>query len=227
VPGSPNGRGGLEYQGADVDAYKRTYEIKGDDDPKAWNALIELTRILNETPPETLEAALAPVLDVDNVLRFLAVEAALVNNDGYWVRASDYNLYLDTRGRFHVIPHDTNETFPAGGQGRGGGFGGRGGNATLDPLVAVTDTAKPLRSKLLAVPALRARYLAYVRDIATKWLDWQVLGPLVTRYQALIAEEVRRDTRRLDSVDAFGAGVADLKAFADTRRAHLLNYQAP
>ena len=112
VPGSPNGRGGLEYLGADVSAYKQIYEIKGDDDPKAWAALVELTRVLNQTPPESLEQALAPIMDVDNVLRFLAVEAALVNNDGYWVRASDYNIYLDTKGRFHLIPHDTNETFP-------------------------------------------------------------------------------------------------------------------
>ena len=118
VPGSPNGRGGLEYLGADVDAYKQIYEIKGNDDPKAWAALVELTRVLNQTPPESLEQALAPILDVDNVLRFLALESALVNNDGYWVRASDYNIYLDPKGRFHLIPHDTNETFPARGRRR-------------------------------------------------------------------------------------------------------------
>ena len=41
----------------------------------------------------------------------------------------------------------------------------------------MNDESKPLRSKLLAVPALRARYLSYVRDIAEKWLDWKTLGP--------------------------------------------------
>ena len=39
VPGSPGGRGGLEYLGDDVAAYKRIYEIKSKDDPKAWAAL--------------------------------------------------------------------------------------------------------------------------------------------------------------------------------------------
>ena len=34
VPGSPGGRGGLEYLGDDAAAYKRTYEIKTKDDPK-------------------------------------------------------------------------------------------------------------------------------------------------------------------------------------------------
>jgi spore coat protein CotH len=229
VPGSPNGRGGLEFLGTDIATYKQIYEIKGDDNPKAWAALMEFTRILNQTPPESLEQALSPILDVDNVLRFLAVEMALVNNDGYWVRASDYNIYLDTKGRFHVVPHDTNETFPV----RGGGFGGggrgfgRGGDALLDPLVGITDAAKPLRSKLLAVPSLRARYLAYVRQVATKWLDWNTLQPVVTRSQALIAAEVKADTKRLDDYSAFEQGGTALKTFADERRQYLLSYAPP
>ena len=55
----------------------------------------------------------------------------------------------------------------------GGGFGGgqRINGVELDPLLAANDVNKPLISKLLAVPALRARYLGYVRDIAEKWLD--------------------------------------------------------
>ena len=228
VPGSPNGRGGLEYLGPSVDAYKQIYEIKGNDDPKAWAALMEMTRVLNQTPPESLEQALAPILDVDNVLRFLALESVFVNNDGYWVRASDYNIHLDANGRFRLIPHDTNETFPVRG---GGGFGGRGfgrggGDAMLDPFVGLTDTAKPLRSKLLAVPALRARYLAYVRQMATKWLDWKTLEPIVTRSESLIRAEVKADTKRLDDFEAFESGATALKAFADSRRQFLLSAPA-
>jgi hypothetical protein len=98
-----------------------------------------------------------------------------------------------------------------------------GGNADLDPLVGLTDTTKPLRSRLLAVPALRERYLSHVRTIATRWLDWKTLEPLVTRYQALIAEDVRVDTRKLDTFEAFEAGVDGLRTFAERRRARLLD----
>jgi len=134
VPGSPNGRGGLEYLGENnLAQYKRIYEIKTKDDAKSWDALVRLTRVLNETPADTLEAALAPILDVDQTLKFLAIETTLVNNDGYWTRASDYSIYLDAKGRFHIMPHDANETFgPSGGRGmgpRGGGPGGRPGGA--------------------------------------------------------------------------------------------------
>ncbi|HAB16976.1 MAG TPA: CotH kinase family protein [Verrucomicrobiota bacterium] len=402
VPGSPGGRGSLAYLGDDPESYKRIYEIKSKDDDKAWADFVRLCQTLTETPPERLEAALTPILDIDGALKFLALENVLVNNDGYWIRSSDYNIYQDTHGVFHIIPHDTNETFAKpGGPGFGGGprgfgpgmmigpivlsqadqdgdrqltkaemtalagtwfarmdtsksgkltqpeftsglaallpappgaggtpggaapaapppgagpggfspammvgpgffavvdtdkdgtltqpeltavlekwftdwdsakagslneeqirnglssvlprpnFGGPGGGAQrggpgmggprvegvkLDPLVGANDASKPLISKLLAVPALRERYLGYVREIAEKWLDWNHLGPIAQQYHSLIAEDVKADTRKLDSTEAFargltedapgGRGTIGLKSFADQRRAYLLS----
>lgn len=287
VTGSPNGRGGLGYLGEDASAYKKIYDLKTKDDPKAWQALIKLTKTLNQTPPDQLEAALAPLLEVDGALKFLALENALINNDGYWIRASDYSIYLDEKGKFHIIPSDMNETFsrpggpgfggggPGGGRrgqgqpgapGQPGGPGGQGGpgmqpgqgqrpgmmgggnnridGVKLDPLFAANDASKALASKLLAVPALKQRYLGYVRDIADKWLDWSKLGPMVEKNFALISDSVKIDTRKLDSTEdfldtlkedsgkpaaqpAFGPGGTPiaLKTFADQRRAFLLNYK--
>ena len=259
VPGGPGGRGGMEYLGDDVASYKQLYHIRTKDDPKRWADLMKMFKVLNETPPEALEAALAPLLDIDGALKFLAVDVALVNTDGYWTRASDYSIYQDVKGRFHVIPHDMNEALIN--EGRGRGFGGppagagrggpdgppagppaggadvvirRGGGRgfgppagpELDPLVGLNDPAKPLRSKLLAVPALRKRYLGYVRDIAQNWLDWNKMGPLAKRYQSVIREEVKLDTRKLYSTEAFEAGLEgsedSLRTFVDARRDYLL-----
>lgn len=338
VQGSPQGRGGLEYLGEDVSAYKRIYSMKSDDDETAWKKLIAFCKVLNETPAEQLEEALKPILDIDEALWFLALENALINSDGYWVRASDYCIFLDAGGRFHIIPHDANETMQPGmggpgmfgpgmggpgmfGPGRGGpgmgrpgfsGEGGRnqrppvegepeagrrspegqprgdqagrsdvgrrpagagrpdpggrdggrregrgpggpggmgGGGVTLDPLVGLTDTSKPLRSKLLAVPALKQRYLSFVRTIAEDHLDWQKLAPTVEAYATLIGPYVEADTKKLTSYDAFVTAVGSestpalnetpaaggpgpfgrgnrmsLRQFADQRRAFLLNH---
>jgi spore coat protein CotH len=275
VSGSPMASGGLQYFGDDVANYRSRFEIKSADDDRSWQALITLCRTLNETPTEELVAALEPMLDIDGVLRFLALDNALINSDGYWVRASDYSLYLDGAGRFHVFPHDMNEALqPAMGPGMGGaggrggrgggrggfgggfgppgfggpgGFGGgpggppgmRGGAAgaeayELDPLVGLDDPTKPLRSKLLAVPELREKYLAYVREIAENDLDWSKLGPVVENYAKLIRPVVERDTRKLSSLEEFDAALAEpedrdeqvdrhnLPTFVQKRQAYLL-----
>ena len=108
-----------------------------------------------------------------------------------------------------------------------GGFGPGGGGPDLDPLVGVDDENKALRSKLLAVPALRARYLTYVRDIAERWLDWKTLGPIAEKHRGLIAADVLADTRKLYSSEAFDSGLDGLKTFVDARRAYLLKVTAP
>ena len=125
APGSPGGQAGFTYLGENAADYKLLYQITSKDDPKAWASLIKVFKVLNETPPDTLEAALAPIFDVDGALKFLAVEVALVNSDGFWARASDYSLYQDEKGVLHVLPHDVNEGLGAEEGPPGGRRGGR------------------------------------------------------------------------------------------------------
>ncbi|QEF96394.1 Inner spore coat protein H [Stieleria maiorica] len=292
VSGSPAGDGGLRYLGDDLEDYKARFEMKSDDGKKQWLALIELCKTLNETPLDQLESALEPILDIDGTLKFLALDVVLANSDGYWTRASDYNLFRDKDGKFHVMPHDMNEAFalaghgpggpgargPGGPEGRGpggpggpggerrGGFGGFGfggfdfgpppadrppvadgeprdqrrrgpegggpegrgpggrgpggrgpggrgpggrgpghGSVDLDPLVGLDNDRMPLRSRLLAIPHLRERYLQYVDQIVEESLSWSKLGPVVNDYRDLIDPLVKADTRKLDTYDAFVA----------------------
>ena len=350
VRGNPGARGGLEYFGDQVETYKRVFTIKSEDKEESWKALMNLCKVLNQTPADKLEEALKPIVDIDGLLWFLALDVALINGDGYWVRSSDYSLYLDDKGKFHFIPSDMNEAFrPAGGPGGPGGgmvfrmappgelmpppiqdmlrltgeqkkkleelqketdakiekmltdeqkaqlkrlkeggpggpggFGppgggpggfpggpggsggfpggpggfpggpggmgmgpGGGGGVTLDPLVGIDSPRMPLRSKVFAVPSLKAKYLASVKTIAEKSLDWKALGPVVAQYRTLIEKEVELDTRKLESFDAFKRVTADevpmggatvgrgpgammnLRAFAEQRRKYLLEYQEP
>jgi hypothetical protein len=286
VQGSPGGGGGLEYLGDEIEKYKARYVIKSEESDKAWKALIKLCKTLNETPVDQLEEALTPLLNIDETLWFLALDTTLINGDGYWVRASDYAIFRDENGLFHIIPHDMNEAFgPAMGPGMGGpggppgrfgrgpggppgrpgegrpgegrpnergpgqaggpaqgggpgrnGPGGPRGGVELDPLVGLTDTSKPLRSKLLAVPSLKKRYLEHVRTIADESLDWKNLEPVVSAFTKLIGSEIEADTRKLSSYKDFeeavsstnpeGRGRMGLKQFADQRRAFLLNFPA-
>ena len=228
VPGSPRGNGGLVYLGEDPATYKRLYEIKTKDDTKSWTDFIKLCRVLNTTAPDQLEKELSPLLDIDGVLKFLALENVFINSDGYWIRSSDYNIYQDPAGKFHIIPHDANETF-----GRPEGPGANrevaGSGFELHPLTGSDDDAKPLLSKLLAVPSLKQRYFGYVRHMAENWLDWERIRSIAESYQGLIAADIKTDHRKLDSTEAFEESLTQdagrrvsLKSFVEERRAYLL-----
>jgi hypothetical protein len=232
-----SGRGAFTYLGPEAKDYRKVYELKSKESEKAWADLIHLCRVLNETPVEQLEQALQPLLDIDGTLKFLALENALVNRDGQWGRSTGYGIYQDEKGRFHLIPGSGNESFRAAdkvGWKKAGGV-------QLDAFAGADNPKKPLLSKLLGVASLKTRYAGYVRGIAQEWLDWQKLGPLLEKYQTLVSSDVKTDTHKLYSTDAFSRGIAqdraeesfsdwrrsiDLKRFIEQRRQFLLNHPA-
>jgi hypothetical protein len=232
VSNYPRGAGGLYYYGENPAAYRSTYEIKSQDDPKSWAELIHLIKVLNQTPPEKLEAALEPIFDIDGALKFLALDNALQNADGFWTKAGEYSLYEDTKGVFHVVMWDVNESFKE--------PGGRGGAGMLDPFAGSGDPQKAMLYYLLRVPAFEQKYLGYIRDIAENWLTWEKLGPEIERVQALLKDDIAADRRKLYSTasfltsavqDYYDAGASSprppeysLKGFINDRRAYLLSY---
>jgi spore coat protein CotH len=307
VNGSPQGDAGLRYTGDDLKAYKSKYELKSKENEQAWKDLANLCKVLNETPVEKLEAALEPILDIEGALWFLACDVAFINSDGYWTRASDYSIYQNEAGKFHILPHDMNESFreshgrggpggggrggPGGGffdrmfgpppeggpqgggpQGQGGpperdqrggeqqrggergqrggdrggqrgggqqgpggqrgGGGQQGGGYELDPLVGMGQDRFPLRSKLLAHPKFKTLYLQHLRHIAKTSLNWETLGPKVEQWKSLIADEVKADTRKLMTYEAFEkatdssspAKPGSVREFAEKRSEYLLDH---
>jgi spore coat protein CotH len=236
TPGRPGSRTGLRYMGDNVETYKALYEIKTKDKAESWNDLIHLCKVLNQTPPEQLEAALNNILDIDGALKFLAMDKAMINNDGYWVRASDYSLYEDSTGKFHVFGNDANETLQN--PEYMGGWGSE--KADLDPFAGAEDPEKALLYRLLKVPSLRERYLRHLKEIANTQLDWVKMAPIFQQAHDLIAADVHADTRKLytnqdfdkslttDLTD-YGNGIQDptsmsIKTFMDQRRQYLLSY---
>ena len=115
----------------------------------------------------------------------------------------------------------------------------------LDPFAGGQDARRVLISRLLGAPALRTKYIGYRKKIAETWMTWDKLGPMAAKYQSLIAADVKADTRKLDSTEAFTEGVTvdkeesgwggrpgaapamSLKTFIEERRKFLLAYTPP
>ena len=240
----PPGRSsGLVYNGDQPSAYQQAYQLKtrAAEAPNAWQDLIRLCEVLEIIPDDQLESELSPIFNIDRALWFLALDNVLIDNDGYFSRASDYAFYQDPNGRFHLLPHDSNETFRfAGG---GGPNSWQTDGQMLSPVALEDDTMRPVVRRLLAIPHLRARYLAHVRTIADEWLDWNRLQPIIAEYQSLADAEVKADDKKLYSYEAFatshtkdqgggggGSGgrggrvTPSFKRFVEERGEYLLNH---
>ena len=106
----PDGTGAdLVYRGGDMSEYPGLV-LKTNEETSDGSAILELMKALESG--EGLE----DVLDVDEVLRYLAANVALANYDSY-LGNTTHNYYLyEQDGRFTIVPWDYNYSF--------GGFGG-------------------------------------------------------------------------------------------------------
>ena len=225
-------QGGMGYLGEDPEEYRKWYEMKGKDKDTSWKPLINVCRVLAETPPESLKEKLEPIFNIDGALRFLALDIVVQSGDGYWFHSSDFNIYVDPNNVLHILHHDSNEAFnPQGGSRRRGGER-QPGTATIAPFASMNDPNKALRQKLLVVPEFRKKYLEYVRQIAENSLDWEKVGPKVESFRALISDDVKSDTHKLYTTEQFDSAlgmeeepsVESLKGFFMHRRDFLLNH---
>jgi hypothetical protein len=226
----PAGAGSALNYTQDLEAYKRSFEMKTNSGgEEAWKALQELARALAKTGDEE---SLRKILDIDETLWFLALDNILMDGDGYVSRASDYNIYLDTKGRFHFLPHDSNESFKTGSGGPGSRSYPR--DERLTPLFGIDMNDRPLLKALLAIPHVRARYLAHVKTIVDEWMDWEkAMGPAFQAYHDLIDEEMKRDDKCLYGYEAFKSSLEgrssgrsrSVRDFVESRRDYLLDHE--
>lgn len=227
----PGKGGALTYAGDDPATYQETYQLKTSNVEDPWTDLIALCKMLDETTPDAeLIENLPSLLNIDQVLWQLAVSNVFMDDDGYIHKGGDYTLYQDVKGRFHLIPHDNNESFKFA---RAGGRGGPGGgwswgditDGMLSPITHENNPERPLIKRLLSNPQWRARYLAHVRTVMDEWLAWEVLEPIIKESQALIDAEVQQDDKKLYGYQEFATGVpGDLKRFVNLRREYLNNH---
>ncbi len=185
------GKGNLDYLD-DPALYRHPeyYEKRSNLAEDDWTDLIELTRVLNTTPPDAWEAELRRVADVDQWITYFAVNTVLANAESGLGTGGpgDYYLYRGVRDpRFRLILHDLDSVL--------------GVNAGVEqPLWRATNN--PAIHKFLTAPGIAPRYLAEVRrlierdlhpDRVGEWLE-QFLGdfvPLATRRAMLNAYRAR------------------------------------
>jgi len=102
------GHSSLNYLGESPSDYETYYTLKNTYLDEPWTDLINVCRILNQTPADQLEKELNKVMDLDRALWFLVIENVFGDNDSYLIKGSvDYCLYFEpTTGWLTPLEYD-------------------------------------------------------------------------------------------------------------------------
>ena len=213
----PDGTGsGLLWLGSNFAAYAGV-ELKTNEDSSDNAAFINMLDELNNG------SDLESVIDVDEVLRYLAVSTALSNLDSYQGSlAHNYYIY-EQDGVFAVIPWDFNESF--------GTFTmGCQDNHTMISLYIDEPTSgpladRPLIARLLEYDDYKTAYHGYIEDLIYGVMDPDIIAGTIADTKELIREHVANDPTAFYSYDQFEASLGysmlgdifGLQGFVDDR----------
>ncbi len=179
----------LDYLGDDWASYVGRYVPKTDAAAAETSRLIALTKLVARADDATLERELPARLDLENVLRYIAVTALLANYDSFVGNGHNYYLFQPAGGgKATFIPWDLNESF--GGHPMAGSRRDQAELSVLRPHAA----QNRLIERLLANPRWAQTYREHVSAALTNACDprrWQADADRLAR---LVQETVSAES---------------------------------
>ncbi len=190
IPGIPGSQQGdlLDQMGLKTNENKSNHSL-----------LFRFLDILNNEPDETFPAEIEKVLDVDEVLRFLAVSTLIVHLDNYIAMGHNYYLY-DDNGKFVIIPWDLNMAF--------GTFNfGLDRNQLInyyidEPTGGAVDE-RPLVNRLLSHQTYLDTYHGYLRELLDGPFAIDRINSRIDQIADLVRPFVAADELKFFSTKAF------------------------
>ena len=108
----PEGVLSMDYRGEDWAAYESVYRPDDTPTPEQAKRVIEFAKLVHLGAEEEFKASIESYLDTEGFLRFIAVNALIVNLDTLLVMPQNYYLYLEpTTNRFVFFPWDLDISF--------------------------------------------------------------------------------------------------------------------
>lgn len=160
-------RGGFQSLGASWSNYVPTLRPDREATPHEQRRVMEFAGLVSQTDVALFRRDIGKYLDVDKFLRFLAINAFIVNTDSYLGGGHNFYIYLDpSDDRFRFIPWDQDLSMNAR------------GSAGMD-LVTPYRGDQPLIYWLLDDPAVMAHYRAILKELSATILSPAALTKLV------------------------------------------------
>jgi spore coat protein CotH len=191
------------------DYIPRPFEIENDEDTFDAVPLVDFVLTANYEPDESVLAGVAPYIDVDRLLTYVATENALAEHDGFVGDSGMNNFYFYQRAgtpRFLIVPWDKNaglhdSNWPVG--------------YNLDRNVLVR--------RLVADPAKMKVYRDALRRAATSFVNARFLGQKLDQAYTRIREAALADTKKPYDNATFEDAVRGLRALIAAREADILS----
>jgi spore coat protein CotH len=177
--------------------------LKTNENKPNHSLLFRFLDILNNEPDETFPSEIEKVLDVDEVLRFLALSTLIVHLDNYIAMGHNYYLY-DNNGRFVVLPWDLNMAFGT------FNFGLNRDqliNYYIDEPTGGSMAERPLVDRLLSYPPYLDVYHIHLEALLEGPFATVNINSRIDELAALIRPYVQADELKFFPIERFEMGL--------------------
>ncbi|WP_428654857.1 CotH kinase family protein [Runella sp.] len=202
------------------------FEKKNNETTPDYSDVQAFVAALNSTDRTTNAAQwrtnLEKTFNVDNYLKFLAINNTIVNWDTYGAMAHNYYLYNSPANKLTWIPwdHNMSMTNTVGGGNQQGVGGGR---SAVSLAMTEVGTGWPLIRYVAADPVYYAKYKTYIRTFADTVFTTAKMNELFDKYTSLITPYVNGTEKEvapytnLTNTASFTSALAALKQHVVTR----------
>ncbi|RJE47859.1 MULTISPECIES: CotH kinase family protein [unclassified Dehalobacter] len=183
--------------------------VYSDDNIKSYSGLQAVTALKegsNEALVKMIKALdeggdLETYLNIDEILRYFAVNTVLVNMDSYQGQFT-HNYYLyEENGVFSFLPWDYNLSF--------GGFGGGTALSINQPVSGTTLDQRPLLGKLLEVQAYKDVYHQYMKAFIEGPFALEKMTAKIEKTADLIRPYVTSDPTKFYTLEQFEQAIGE------------------
>ena len=193
-----NGGADLNYTDDDLDSYSTIWDGEiTDSDKKDHKRVVEALKNISEgTDLETY-------MDVDNILKYMAVHTFVVNDDSLsGTMAHNYYLY-EYNGKLNILPWDYNLSF--GGMSMGGKMGGQslGATSVINDAIDMPFSITDFFNALLENEEYLEQYHGYLNELVEKYVNGGEFEKTYERIRSQIDDLVGNDPTAFYSYEEY------------------------
>ncbi len=184
----------LSYLGDNQESYKflngqdRVYDVNNQTDSDDYSDLVNFIRVLNTTSDEDFICEMEKVFEINDYLKYLAIDILIGNWDGPLYNKNNFYLYSNpVTGKFHYLPYDLDNTF---------GIDWLGESWINRNLYQWSHPSepRPLYDRIMGIPELRDRYSYFLRELTNDVFTNGNLSTFLFSKRSLIESYIQLDS---------------------------------